>query len=308
MAISAVPFVLQNGSHPAALFRQALSSLLPNGSNLVESSDFSTTQTGTPSMAVVVNPGRAWVQGNNVTNITGTDFSTQGLYFVLNDGPVTLTIATSNPTNPRIDVVCITINDSFYSGSTNNAVLQVITGTPSGTPAVPAIPANSIDIAHVAVAANASSITNANITQTVNPSLNNFGALSHASWTCSNSGTSGAQLPAGTMTLDTANSVLPTGITSPSSGTIQLANVGIYCMSWMANFPAVSGTGSYMQIQNSAGTVQFAADDLVGGSTQKSIDVPNLYIPTANTQIKFVYSLGYSSASVSSTIRVTRIR
>jgi hypothetical protein len=160
-----VPFALQNGSHSAAIFRQAVSSVVPNTGGIVQAGDLAVTQTGTPSMGVVVGVGRAWVPGTNVANFSGTTYSSQAQYFALNDAPVTLTIASADPTNPRIDIVCLTVNDSNYSGSTNSAVLQVITGTPAASPAAPAAPANSMVLANVSVAANATSVVNANITQ-----------------------------------------------------------------------------------------------------------------------------------------------
>lgn len=165
MAVSAVPFALQNGSHPASLFRQAVSSVVPNTGGVVAAGDLNVTQTGTPSMGVVVGVGRAWVPGTNVANFSGFTYSSQAMYFALNDASVTLTISAADPTNPRIDIVCLTVNDSAYTGSTNNAVLQVITGTPAASPTAPPAPANTLVLANVAVAANATSIGNANITQ-----------------------------------------------------------------------------------------------------------------------------------------------
>ncbi len=89
-----------------------------------------------------------------------------GTYVGYNDAQVTLTITTANPTNPRIDLVCMTVNDSFYTGSSNNVVLQVVAGTPAGSPVAPSLPANSISLATVAVAAGALSINSGNITDT----------------------------------------------------------------------------------------------------------------------------------------------
>lgn len=165
MTVSSVPFALQNGSHSASLFRQAVSSVVPNAGGVVAAGDLNVTQTGTPSMGVVVGVGRAWVPGTNVANFSGFTYSSQAMYFALNDASVTLTIAAADPTNPRIDIVCLTVNDSQYTGSTNNAVLQVITGTPAASPTAPTAPANTLVLANVAVAANATSIGNANITQ-----------------------------------------------------------------------------------------------------------------------------------------------
>jgi hypothetical protein len=98
--------------------------------------------------------------------IVGTTQADMGTYVAYNDASVLLTITTANPTNPRIDLVCMTVNDSYYSGSTNNVVFQVIAGTASATPAAPSLPANSISLATVYVAAGALSINSGNITDT----------------------------------------------------------------------------------------------------------------------------------------------
>ncbi|WP_427130290.1 hypothetical protein [Pseudarthrobacter sp. S9] len=179
MAISAVPYALQNGSHSADLFRQAVSSLVPPGGGLVTSGDLAVTQTGTASMNVVFGVGRAWVPGTNVGNVSGGNFSKQAMYFALNDAAYTASVATSDPVNPRIDVAYLAIQDSQYSGSLNAAVLGVATGVPTSGAAYPAnaptIPANAIALAWINVAANASSISNASITaiagQAISPAL-----------------------------------------------------------------------------------------------------------------------------------------
>jgi hypothetical protein len=87
-----------------------------------------------------------------------------GVYTSYNDAAVTASIATANATNPRIDLVCLTVNDAYYTGSTNNIVVNVVTGTPAGSPTVPSTPANSIALAQVYVGAAVTSITNSNIT------------------------------------------------------------------------------------------------------------------------------------------------
>ncbi len=166
MAISAIPFVLQNAAgHPATLVRQALTSLIPPSGGIVESTDMAVQPTLTPSMAVQVTPGRLWIPGTSVTGIGGGDFTTQASYFTLNDGTVTLPVAAANATNPRVDLVCATVVDSYYqTGGADGAQLQIVTGTPADVPAVPATPANSKALAKVAVAAGATSITAGNIT------------------------------------------------------------------------------------------------------------------------------------------------
>jgi hypothetical protein len=89
-----------------------------------------------------------------------------GTYVTYNDASVVLSLNTADPTNPRIDLICATVNDAYYTGSLNNVVIQVVAGTPAGSPVAPSLPANSITLATVAVGAGATAITNANITDT----------------------------------------------------------------------------------------------------------------------------------------------
>jgi hypothetical protein len=163
VAVQSPPFALQNSSHSAALFRQAASSLVLQGGPL-GTAEYVVSAQGTPNMSVSVAAGRAWIPGTQVSTISGQHFSTQAMYFVLNDAPATVTISTANATNPRIDVVYVAVQDAYYSGSSNASVIGVVTGTPAASPVAPAVPSNAIALAQVAVAANATSITSGNVT------------------------------------------------------------------------------------------------------------------------------------------------
>ena len=163
MAISATPAYLQNASHSAAIFRGAVSAPFVTGGTL-STAELPVTQQGTPNMSVVLGPGRAMIVGTAVSPPAGQSWTTQGDYYAYNDANLTLTVAASDPTNPRIDAVYIQIQDSFYSGSNNQAVAGISTGTPAPTPGVPAIPTNALLIAYLAVGANVTSIVTANIT------------------------------------------------------------------------------------------------------------------------------------------------
>jgi 4-hydroxy-3-methylbut-2-en-1-yl diphosphate synthase IspG/GcpE len=96
--------------------------------------------------------------------IVGTYQTNMGTYMAYNDAATTATITTADPSNPRIDLVCITVNDAAYSGSLNSVAINVVKGTAAGSPTVPSTPTNSIALAQVAVAANATSISSGNIT------------------------------------------------------------------------------------------------------------------------------------------------
>ena len=164
MTVQSPPAFLQNASHSAALFRQASTSFVGTF-GVAAAGELAVSQTATPSMAVSIGAGRAWIPGSSVSNVSGLTFSTQAAYFALNDASVTVTVAASDPTNPRIDVVYIAVNDSYYSGAANTAVLGVVTGVPAASPAAPAAPSNSVVLATVAVAAGSTTIVNGNIAQ-----------------------------------------------------------------------------------------------------------------------------------------------
>jgi hypothetical protein len=100
-----------------------------------------------------------------------TSQAADGSWPAQNDTAVTLTIGAADPTNPRIDIVCVQVKDSNLDGtaiSPSNDVVQfaVVAGTPAPSPTAPATPANSLLLAAVTVPAAAATIVNANITAT----------------------------------------------------------------------------------------------------------------------------------------------
>lgn len=169
MTVQTVPYALQNASHSAALFRQSASSpwFSPG---VIQTGELAVSAQVSPNMTVRLNAGRAKVEGTSVSSPTlattglAANFSTQAMYDVLNDATLSLTVTASNPTNPRIDAVYVQVQDSFYSGATNTAVAGIVAGVPAASPVAPAVPANAQLIAYIAVAANATSIVNGNIT------------------------------------------------------------------------------------------------------------------------------------------------
>ena len=155
MTVHTPPSWLQNGSHPAENDRLTTQALWAT-TGIIKASSLAVTANSPVGMSVLVADG--WAA------IVGTIQPDMGTYVAYNDATVTLTIATANPTNPRIDLVCMTVNDSYYAAGDDNVVLQVITGTPAGSPVAPATPDNSIALATVAVSAGALSINSGNIT------------------------------------------------------------------------------------------------------------------------------------------------
>lgn len=146
----------QRTDHTAEQDRALLSMTFEN-EGVTSSGSMAVSQRGAgANMSVDVAAGQGLVKGD--------DNSAQGLYGVWNDATKNLTISAADGTNPRRDIIVARVKDAYYSGATNAFSLEVITGTPAGTPVDPTIPNNCLSLARVAVAAGATSITNANIT------------------------------------------------------------------------------------------------------------------------------------------------
>ena len=156
MTVQNPALFLQASSHPAEDVRRFVATTFDNGSGVVGSSDLAVTQNGTPNMSVNVAGGQVVVGGTEATY--------QGSYFCENRGTTNLVISAADATNPRRDLIIARVKDAAYSGAVNEWSLEVVTGTPAASPVDPSVPANSFVLARVAVAALASSVTNANIT------------------------------------------------------------------------------------------------------------------------------------------------
>lgn len=109
-------------------------------------------QSTVPAMSVQVIAGTSYFYGTGTTADTMFEF--------YSDSTETVTIPTASA-QARIDIVCCKVD-----ASTGVASLVVVSGTPSGSPAVPATPASHYKLANVAVEAGVTTITNANITDT----------------------------------------------------------------------------------------------------------------------------------------------
>jgi hypothetical protein len=157
MTLQTPPSWLQAGSYPAQYDRLTAQALWAT-TGTIGASSLAVTENSPAGMSVRVALGWAAIVGTTTTNM--------GVYTIFNDATDTLTITTADPTNPRIDLVCATVRDAFYSGANNDVIFQVIAGTPAGSPVAPALPANSVSLATIAVGAAVTQINTANITDT----------------------------------------------------------------------------------------------------------------------------------------------
>lgn len=246
MAVRTPPSWLQNGSHPAENDRLTTQALWAT-TGIIKATSLEVTQNSPAGLSVLVASG--WAA------IVGTTQSNMGTYVGYNDATTVLSITTADPTNPRIDLVCMTVQDAYYTGSLNDVILQVVAGTPAGSPVAPTLPANSISLATVAVGAGATSITNANITDTrvmVTTNIPESGDISAvvAGTGLSGGGTSGSVTvsidTSVTADLTTAQTLTNKTLTSPK------VNLGITADTSTSFTPALSDNGKLVTLTNAS--------------------------------------------------------
>jgi len=246
MTLRTPPSWLQNGSHPAENDRLTTQALWAT-TGIINASSLEVTQNSPAGMSVRVASGWAAIVGTTQANM--------GTYVGYNDATVVLGVTTADPTNPRIDRVCMTVNDAYYTGASNNVVLQVVAGTPAGSPVAPATPANSISLATVAVAAGATALTTANITDTrvlVTTNIPESGDISAvvAGTGLSGGGSSGSVTlsinTAVTADLTTAQTLTNKTLTSP------LINIGINAQTGTTYTTVLADNGKLTTLTNAS--------------------------------------------------------
>lgn len=124
---------------------------------VVGDDDLKVTAQGSPNMSVSVAVGTAFIlQDGNAHAGTGSFY---------NDAALTVNLTAAHATLPRIDLIIAQMRDNTEDGSgQNDWQITKVDGTPNASPTVPAIPAGSLVLAQVAVAAADTTITNADIT------------------------------------------------------------------------------------------------------------------------------------------------
>jgi hypothetical protein len=308
MTFSAVPYALQNASHSAALFRQALSAVVPNNGGLVQYGDLAVAQTATASLQVQVGVGRCFIPGTNLGNLPSTTWSTQGLYFGLNDAAVTLPIGTPDANNPRIDIVVATVNDAFYSGTLNSGALQVVQGVPAATPAAPAVPANSLLLANVAVAANAPSITTSNITNVAVPYDYEHVEFTGTNMSYPSSGAAWGIGPTGNLSIDKANSF---NYSTWWGGFIQdgctLSAAGLYLFELLLTGSTAAPPTMAKNILNSSSGAYVATESVFSGAVSWTTGVVATGFVNAGQNVIFQTASRAAAWTASSRVRITKL-
>jgi hypothetical protein len=152
---------VQGEALSAASDRLANTILLNEGVVDVAGNSFQVLQDTGANMQVKVGSGTAYDKA-----VVAGDLAGMGVFIAEHQNATqTLVIAASDPTNPRKDIVILQMYEDGFDSSTNDyADLEVITGTPAGSPSEPAVPASAIKLATVDVAAAATAVVNVNIT------------------------------------------------------------------------------------------------------------------------------------------------
>lgn len=151
MALDTVPFLIDGTTCDGEVVRRAVGSVLNPAGGIISPGDFTVAQQATPNMSVAVSAGQIWVPG--------TSSASQGMYYARNGAAVTLAIAASSPSYPRLDQVIAQAQDAAYAGTSKDVQLAVVTGTPTAGASLTnlvglgALPASSLLLAYVLVPA-----------------------------------------------------------------------------------------------------------------------------------------------------------
>jgi hypothetical protein len=161
------PGFLQAGTYSAEITRRAIMFMLQRGSTvgsvaggIVAAGDCQVSPPGS-GLSVSVSPGEVICPGSSSSSQSG--------YYCRVSATMSLTIATANGTNPRIDLVCATVTDAAYTGATNTFTVQVLTGTPtsgatlSNLSGAPSLPTSSLALGYVLVPTSATNIVSGDI-------------------------------------------------------------------------------------------------------------------------------------------------
>jgi hypothetical protein len=126
-------------------------------------SAFAVTERGAgANMTVDVAAGAAIIE---ITNSNLAHGKTYKVYFD-SDATENIAVPTADGTNERIDIIVLRVDVSVDpDGNAGNvAIIELVEGTPAGSPSAPATPSNAIKLAEISVPASDTTITDSQIT------------------------------------------------------------------------------------------------------------------------------------------------
>ncbi len=144
---------------PSTSAVKALTGIRPGPSN-----PGAVTASGTPDAFSHVAPFQAFIQSTRSANGGVYTFTSDSIFDVNHLGGTYGSPA--NSTNPRNDLVIAHVPDTYYADANSTPIIRPVIGTPSGSPADPNLSAypDAVVLARVRIPANATTVTNANIT------------------------------------------------------------------------------------------------------------------------------------------------
>lgn len=127
---------------------------------VISLSDLTVTESDTPANTIKVDTGDAYI------NVTRTSDSANFTVKFTNSSAEDLAITSNVSGDPRIDLVVarVDIDTEANANADNIGILEVIEGTPAGSPVAPSAPANSIPLATISVANGQTTFLNADVT------------------------------------------------------------------------------------------------------------------------------------------------
>lgn len=255
------------------------------GEGVVGAGDLAVTQNGSGAdLSVDVAAGACWVLGD-------TNPAAQPCYRCRNDATVNLGIS-PDASNPRKVVIAAQITDETFADTGRNWALVAIHGTPAASPLEPALPDSALKLAVITVPAAASSIVNANITDSRRrASIGSGGALAPGSELAY------SQITAG-VNLGLSSALIIPGVATEYDGSPVIAE--LYCPQVI--LPSVAqGTASLLLDDGATQQVFFTFLDNPAAATMK---VPVLarvrFTPTPGTHTFDVYGNASSTTGTPS--------
>lgn len=153
------PEILDTKQYTFAKVRNMLADL-PIQEGIVRAADLAVTAVG-GNMNLNIAAGVGWVQGDSVAY--------QGLYHVVNDAAMVVTVPAAHATLPRIDQLVLHVYDSTVSGTSDVPALEIVQGTATAGATLSndvgraALPANCLRLCDVQVDAAVTSLSAAKL-------------------------------------------------------------------------------------------------------------------------------------------------